>query len=285
MSEERLFILQPREDYDKEIKVDGEKFKCFSKDEMDDLYPEGGFKIVGETKKNNKKEKIGIIKIGDTEFIVCKKDKHSSIFNKVVGYIQVGNDEFIQILKGRFLFLILFFGILLGIGILIWFLIRGLSGDNPPVTPTVTDPSPINPLPPKDSHQESIESSEKQTKDKDDEDESQKGGGKVSMIYTLKAKISLTTDVADIYFKNPDNSNQCVALELYVENGEESYLIGQSGLVEPGNALYIMDYKDENLLSEGEYDAHYKVIYYNPDTGERALVESVIDDVTIIVSE
>ena len=42
--------------------------------------------------------------------------------------------------------------------------------------------------------------------------------------------------------------------------------------------------EDSAILSEGVYNAVYKVLYYDALTGEKALVESTITDVALTVT-
>ena len=75
-----------------------------------------------------------------------------------------------------------------------------------------------------------------------------------------------------------------MVLELYVISGSDDIKIAKSGRIQAGYGLYQMSLlEDAAELSEGVYRGKYKVIYYNPDTGERALVESDITDLQITV--
>ena len=114
--------------------------------------------------------------------------------------------------------------------------------------------------------------------------ESPDGGGSVSMIYTLSAKITLSTGEINIHFKNPKVSNHSVAMQFYILSGGEEYLVAESGLIPAGNGLYTLKMLDTApTLSEGTYEGMYRVMYYDPITGVRAHVQSEITDVVVSV--
>jgi hypothetical protein len=147
-----------------------------------------------------------------------------------------------------------------------------------PTPPIVIDPD--HPLPDPDPNVTPIEG--------EDEEQmtSEEGGGAVSMIYTMKADYTLGSDWVEIYFKNPKRSNHDVAIELYVVSEGAEYLLGTSGRVAAGNALYrVTVSQDAPELSEGVYTGLYRVRYYNSLTGEKALVESDIVDIQITVTQ
>ena len=73
---------------------------------------------------------------------------------------------------------------------------------------------------------------------------------------------------------------------MYIVSGGNEYLIAKSGLIKAGYGLYKLTLsEDAPTLTEGVYTAYYKIGYYNPETGERALVEADIKDVTVTVTE
>jgi hypothetical protein len=128
------------------------------------------------------------------------------------------------------------------------------------------------------------------TKLTDDDSEkvvSEGGGGSVSLAYSVDATLSLSTGQIDMCFENPNASNHDLVLELYViDSSDDSRqtMIAQSGRVAAGSGLYTMIFDAGSAqLSAGEYNAKLKVLFYNPDTGERALVESEVSDMKLSV--
>ena len=265
------YIIRQKIDYDDEIEIYGEQLDYYSPKQMKELYPDkDSYTIVGEIRRNNKKEAIEKIKIGDKYRKVAKYKAFSRIFNKEVGYLCVGDDEYILILKSRLAFLLMLFGLGFGIlvaSLLLWFLLKP------------EEVTPINPLPPVDTGVQTLPDDGSTARPVDPN-----GGGTVSMIYSLDAEMSLSTGKISMYFQNPKTSNHDVVLELYIISGDQEVLVATSGRLPTGAGLYVMQFDETAAkLMEGTYAAKFKVHYYNPITGEKALVESDITDVTIKV--
>lgn len=106
-------------------------------------------------------------------------------------------------------------------------------------------------------------------------------GSSVSLTYSREVTISLSEKEASLLFANPGKSNQDMVLQIVVQ-GE---VIVQSGTLKPGNqvtALALMDGMDEKL-SAGTYEGNFVVLYYDPATGEKAIVNTEIP-ITITVN-
>lgn len=261
--------------YDKRLKLKDQDFLGFSKKTLKKTYKDKNYIVIGEVKKEKQQENTNLLIIGNEKHSVTSLGEHSKLFNRKAGYVCVGGDNYIAILKSRVPFLILLFGLLAGIGIGAALLWNMLTGNDVPVI------SPNHPLPDVDSNIEDI------VGDTDIPNNNiSEGGGSVSMIYSLNAMLDLTDSNVDILFKNPAKSNHDVVLELYITKDNERTLIAQSGRIPAGNSLSKMDLMPGSaILSEGVYEGVYKVIYYNPLTGERALVESDITDVEVTVRQ
>lgn len=265
------YVLLP--EYDKRLKIKNQDFLAFSKKALKKHCKGKNYIVVGEVKKEKAQKTTNLLTVGGEQNNVKPLGSYSSLLNRKAGYVCVGGDNYVAILKSRVAFLLLFVALLAGIAVGGYILWSMLTGNDVPVI------SPDHPLPDVDSNIEEIEG------DNDTPNSNiSEGGGSVSMIYSLKAEIDLTDSNIDILFKNPSKSNHDVALELYVAKDGERVLIAQSGRIPAGNMLRDMDLMpDAAILSEGVYEGVYKVIYYNPQTGERALVESDITDVEVVV--
>ncbi len=267
------FQILPHNDYDRKVKIEKQKFFCFSKKLLKRKYPNDDFHLVGETRAHNRKRAVGKLPFGEKVFVVSGVGEHSKILNRTAGYVHVGEDDYIVLLKSRIPFLLWLFFLLLGIaaaGILLFRLWQG------PKAPAI---DPYHPLPEEDSQAESIQDDHSQKA------QSEKGGGSVSMIYTLKADLSLSGGSISMHFKNPGASNHDVVLELYILSDGTETKIAQSGRIRAGYGLYEMQMdREAAVLQEGIYQGKYKVLYYDPDTGERALIESDITDLEITVT-
>lgn len=112
------------------------------------------------------------------------------------------------------------------------------------------------------------------------------GGGAVSMTYERSVAISLSDQTARVMFQNPSKSVNDMVLQLMVvsTDGTET-VIAQSGTLQPGYKLEKMDLiKGVAELSEGTYNGKFNVLYYDPDTGEKAIVNGNIEDIVITVT-
>lgn len=267
------YISLPQNDYNKKLKIEDSEILCYSKKQLKKRYPDKDYSVVAEVKAKNRKEEIGQLEVGEKLLSAVEPNTYGKLFWKRSGYVCVGENNYIALLKSRLPFLLILLGLLIGLTIAGILLFRILSG---PSVPTI---DPYNPLPSPDPYVEPIENDDSVKASSED------GGGSVSMIYRLKANIDLSTGKTDIYFKNPNASNHNVAIQMYIVSGENETLIAQSGLIESGYSLNRLDMIENSAnLKKGVYQGKFKVIYYNPDTGERALVESDIKDLEITVS-
>ena len=113
--------------------------------------------------------------------------------------------------------------------------------------------------------------------------ETPEGGGAVGIIYT---KDGISVDLSDkkisLLFGNPSRSNMDMIIQVVVRN----QLIAQSGRLVPGYKLQTLDLANgaEKKLVPGTYDAKYIVYYYDPESGEKAILNTEIP-ITIQVKE
>lgn len=108
----------------------------------------------------------------------------------------------------------------------------------------------------------------------------QQGGGAVSLTYSTEVKIDLSDNAARLYFANPSRSNQNMMLQIVIQD----VVLVQSGLLTPGHQVTKLDLFDNARLSGGIYEGKFVVLYYNQDTGEKAMINTEIP-VTITVEE
>lgn len=116
--------------------------------------------------------------------------------------------------------------------------------------------------------------------------EAPEGGGAVSMAYQPEVFISLSEGKVSMLFQNPAKSVNELSLQLVVESAEEEVVVAQSGKLPPGYELKEMELiEDAAELKPGTYHGKYRVLYYDPDSGEQAMVNGEIEDLTIQVTE
>lgn len=107
------------------------------------------------------------------------------------------------------------------------------------------------------------------------------GGSSVSLTYSRNVAINLTAETAELYFANPSKSNQDMVLQVAVHGS----VIIQSGTLKPGTQVTTLPLLEgmSRKLSAGVYEGNFVVLYYHPETGEKAIVNTEIP-VTITVS-
>lgn len=111
--------------------------------------------------------------------------------------------------------------------------------------------------------------------------ESPDGGGAVSLTYSKKVKIDLSDKKASLHFGNPSKSNQDLILELVVKDT----VIIQSGRISPGKRVTRLDLDGDahKMLATGGYVGTFVIYYYNPETGERAVLDTKITEIQVEV--
>ena len=111
--------------------------------------------------------------------------------------------------------------------------------------------------------------------------ENPEGGGSVSLTYSREVSIDLSDETATLLFANPGKSNQDMVLQIVIQDT----VIVQSGTLKPGNQVTALDLLDgaAKKLSAGTYEGNFNVLYYNPENGEKAIVNTEIP-ITITVN-
>lgn len=113
------------------------------------------------------------------------------------------------------------------------------------------------------------------------------GGGAVSMVYQKSVTIDLNENMAYMMFQNPSKSVNDLVVQLVVisKDGNET-VIAQSGKLSPGYGIEQLDLiKGAAELSPGEYTGRYNILYYEPDSGEKSVVNGNIEGVEITVTD
>lgn len=108
----------------------------------------------------------------------------------------------------------------------------------------------------------------------------QQGGGAVSLTYSKDIKIDLSEKTAKLMFANPYKSNQDMMIQIVIQDT----VVVQSGLLTPGHQVTRLNLLDTAKLSSGTYEGKYVILYYQKDTGEKAMLNTEIP-LTITVEE
>ncbi len=259
-----------RDDYDTKYAVNETKIRCYSKSGLERQYPQKNYTIIGETFEDNRKEKIATVMLGGKILSVSEPGANFKPFFQHCGYIEVGNNAYLALLKSQKIFALLCSGLLTGIAALVatiailWFTSVSKKLDFI--------------LPPEDDYATRIEN-DNSKKNKSN------GGGAVSLGYSLEAQADLVSKQVSILLQNPNASNKDMAATLYIQSGETNVPIAKSGLVKAGKELKSMTLNLDGIaLQSGTYKGYFILDFYDPDSGEKALMNSKIDHVKIIVS-
>ena len=104
------------------------------------------------------------------------------------------------------------------------------------------------------------------------------------MAYQREVSVSLGEREVSLVFENPEKSVNEMVLQL-VLTGEEDLVIAQSQRLPPGYRIEKMDLLDVGeMLEEGEYEGKFHVLYYDPDTGEKAVVNGDIQGIHVRIT-
>lgn len=166
--------------------------------------------------------------------------------------------------KSRWIILLLLLLLLIAIGVTLWAL---FFREETTLTP---DYAPRR----EDKYAQSLD-------DQGDEKlEQVQGGGAVSLAYSTKVTVTLDDGMASVYFANPSKSNQDMVLQLVVQD----VILAQSGRLSPGKQLDTLELLEgaASRLQPGGYNGQFVVLFYQPDTGEKTIVNTEIPvDVTV----
>ena len=117
--------------------------------------------------------------------------------------------------------------------------------------------------------------------DSDDKMEADEGGGAVSLTYSASVTVDLSDGMAILMFANPGKSTQDMVVQVTIQDR----VILQSGRLTPGHQVTALELLDgaEKMLSVGGYKGKFVVLYYDPISGEKAIVNTEIPiDITVI---
>ena len=111
---------------------------------------------------------------------------------------------------------------------------------------------------------------------------SESGSGSVSLTYSSQVDIDLKEVKATLLFANPGKSDQDMVLQLVIRDT----VILQSGRLTPGKQVTELTLAEDaaQILLPGGYEGEFLVSFYDPDSGEKAIVNTRIP-VTVTVTE
>lgn len=108
------------------------------------------------------------------------------------------------------------------------------------------------------------------------------GGGSMSLIYSDQVRVDLATGHVGLYYQNPSDSTHSIVVQIIIQRGEEQYLVAQSGAINRGFMLTELTLEEDMQLAPGVYEGVMKLLFFDPITGERAVVDTNIPvDITV----
>ncbi len=112
--------------------------------------------------------------------------------------------------------------------------------------------------------------------------EASSGGGAVSLMYQDQVVVQLSQGTAALNYGNPRESTQDVLVQIVVQDR----LIAQSGLLTPGHQVNRLSLAEgaAELLEPGGYEGKFILSFYDPDTAEKANVNTEVP-ITVTVME
>lgn len=255
------YTYENKDDYDKIVKLSGKKIQVYSKEKLAKLHKKRTIHIVGEIlpgKRFDKDSELDAFSFGELTIPVYSIRTFNRIRYREVGYICVGNNNFVAVL-GPNCIIPLFIVLLAVIACIIYFY--------EPDEPVIDDPN-IGII----------------IDDNTEPTDNNTGKGSVSLTYSLEATLDKSTNDIGVYFLNPRKSNHSISLDLYLIDGNEKSLMASSGIIDPGYGINNMDFDTSHYdIDTGEYEGEYIVKFYDMDTHEKAILESSIADVNISV--
>ena len=112
--------------------------------------------------------------------------------------------------------------------------------------------------------------------------ESPEGGGAINVTYGTAATVDLSEKTVTIYYANPNASNQNVSILIMVND----LVVAKSDLITPGNQVSKLELQTDaaSNLQVGGYNAELVVRAYDPESGEKAMVDTK-GELTLTVTE
>lgn len=100
------------------------------------------------------------------------------------------------------------------------------------------------------------------------------GSGSVSLTYSSQVDIRLADKTVQLLFANPSRSNQDMVMELVIQD----QIIVRTGRIVPGNQVTELELAPASaaMLMPGGYDGIFLIHFYDPVSGEKAIVTTEI---------
>lgn len=263
MDELTLFTLydgvEPKEGKYKNRKTKAE-FPFIKKADMENAFPAGGYTVVGQIGKGE--EQIGTLSVGGCEEPVYKTVKKG--MTKIVGFVQVGSNEFLAVVKSTWLLLLLILLLIALLCGLTGFLLHKFLPDKPDEQPT---------LPPI-----IIDAGAEEGEGKlDIPDKIETKGKKITINSVPEIRLKANQLEQNFPFANP-KSNPCFFV-IDVMLADTNEVIYTSDMIPPGYA--VSSFKLKKPLSPGTYNVKIRYNTYSFDKERTPLNNMVVKAVVV----
>lgn len=101
--------------YDRKYSVKGKDVLCLSERRINELCPNGNYRVYGETLLKNKKAPLGEIRLAEENFSISAYGGHSRFLYEQVGFVRVSGGTYVALLKMRKVLLSVLAIILIGL--------------------------------------------------------------------------------------------------------------------------------------------------------------------------
>ena len=108
--------------------------------------------------------------------------------------------------------------------------------------------------------------------------ETPEGGSGGSVTYADQVTIDLSARTISFMFQNPNNSGADMVLHLFAGDQE----IAATGLLKEGYEIKSLSLDPSVEMEPGEYDGSFKVDHFDPDTGEKYILDLNIDTTVVV---
>ena len=110
------------------------------------------------------------------------------------------------------------------------------------------------------------------------------GGGSVTISFMDNITYNPATGQLSLFYQNPGVSTHNVVVQVILVRGEKEYLLSQSGILAPGYQVTSLQADDgAPQLSPGGYGGKLRLLFYDPETGERSIVDTDIPCTVTVV--
>ena len=239
-----VFVGEERKHYGATVTIDGNKIECLSKKQIKVLYPQKNYIIEAEHASNSKGCESGILKYKNLELKLSKYKSNSRVTYSEKGFINVGEDNYVVLLKKALLQRIVAVALCLALIIAGAFAVTSLLNKNDTVA--IDDEM----VAAGGMDDQALPELEEGAVDWQGAKPRETGG--VTQGIAIPGYKSITIDSGksdvEVNLQNPEGNPCYFVISLVLDDGTVLY---KSKMIEPGKGLYEISLSEP--LEKGEY--------------------------------